>query len=124
MTTQTLQIIDVVEPEPDIFLVPSAVHAPGLNQTLWKTDLRIFNPGDDPVAVLIEYLPEDTNNTQGVIHYLRATLERHGTRVYDDIVSQIPGIQGDINKGSLRFTFGEGTDRRTSHHVQDLQRHT
>ena len=46
--TQILEIIDVIEPEPDVFLVPSAVHTPGLNQTLWKTDLRIFNPGDRP----------------------------------------------------------------------------
>ncbi len=108
--TQMLEIIDVIEPEPDVFLVPSAVHTPGLNQTLWKTDLRIFNPGSDPVPVLIEYLPENTNNTQGVTPGIEFNLESRGTRVFDDIVDFIPGIQGDDNKGSLRLTYGEGTE--------------
>ena len=112
VTSQTLEIIDVIEPEPDVFLVPSAVHAPGLNQTLWKTDLRIFNPGTEQVMVLLEYLPEDTNNNpnQGVIHNRRFIIEPLGTEVFDDIVQQIPGLQGDNNKGSLRFTYGEGTE--------------
>ena len=36
-------------------------------------------------------------------------LESLGTRVFDDIVETIPGIQGDSKKGSLRFTYGEDT---------------
>ena len=110
IATQTLEIIDLIEPVPDVFLVPSAVHTPGLNQTLWKTDLRVFNPGDHEVMVRIEYLPEDTNNTQGVISAIEFGLEPRGTRVYDDIINAIPGIQGESNKGSLRFTFGGGTE--------------
>ncbi len=60
--------------------------------------------------MLLEYLPENTNNNQGVIHYLRFTIESLGTQVFDDIVRQIPGLQGEDNKGSLRFTYGEGTE--------------
>jgi hypothetical protein len=90
--------------------VPSAVHTPGLNQTLWKTDLRIFNPGSDQVMVDIEYLPENTNNNQGVIHGLSRIVAPSGTLVIDDIVEAIPGIQGDDNKGSLRFVYGEGVE--------------
>ncbi len=96
-------------PDDAVWLVPSAVHTPGLNQTLWKTDLRIFNPGDQTVDVMIETLPENTNNTQGVIHSMRFFLGAKQTRAIDDVVLQIPGIHGESNKGSLRVTFGQGT---------------
>jgi hypothetical protein len=94
-------------PPPDEFLVPAAAHTPGLNETVWRSDLRIFNPCLDAVDVTIEYLPEGTNNSSSY-YYRTVSLDSMETRIFDDIVQQIPGIQGDDNKGSLRFTFDGG----------------
>jgi PKD repeat protein len=104
--TQMLEVLP--PPPPEDFLVPAAAHAPGLNETVWRTDLRIFNPCLDTVDVTIEYLPEATDNSNAVIHGLEFLLEPDATQIFDDIVQQIPGIQGDDNKGSLRFTFDGG----------------
>lgn len=88
-------------------LVPSAVHTPGLNGTFWKTDLRIFNPGDDTVAVTIEFLPEDEDNSQSFLFGIEANLAGRSTLFIDDVAAVIPGIEGDSTKGSLRLRFGE-----------------
>ena len=93
-----------------VWLVPTVVHTPGLNQTLWKSDLRIFNPGDQGVEVTIDYLPENTNNAQIGIHFIKFVLGAKQTSAFDDVALAFPGNHGDSIKGSLRITFGEGTE--------------
>ena len=104
--SQILQV--TAPPPPDDFLVPAAAHAPGLYDTVWRTDLRILNPCSSEVDVNITYLPEGTNNNGGLTYGLHFMLASNATRIFDDIVDQIPGIEGDDNKGSLRFTFDGG----------------
>ncbi len=93
-----------------VWLVPTVVHTPGLNQTLWKTDLRIFNPGDQGAEVTIDYLPENSNNTQIGIQTISFVLGPKQTSAFDDVALAFPGNHGDSTKGSLRMTFGEGTE--------------
>ena len=105
-SSQVLQV--TAPPPPDDFLVPAAAHAPGLYDTVWRTDLRILNPCATDVDVNITYLPEGTNNNGGLTYGLHFMLGSNATRIFDDIVDQIPGIEGDDNTGSLRFTFEGG----------------
>jgi hypothetical protein len=98
---------------PEAFLVPSAVHAPGLNDTSWRTDLRIFNPDNTPVTMEIEYLPENTDNATAVGHGILIVLPAGGTRAYDDILQVIPGIIVDDDgsfSGSLNITYTNSGD--------------
>ncbi len=90
---------------PDDYLVPAAIHAPGLNNTLWKSDLRLFNPGDEQVEANIEYLPEGINNNGTVLHGTTITLNAKGTWVHPDIVDRFPVLIDDAAKGSLKITF-------------------
>ncbi len=95
----TLEVLEVEE-----YVVPSAVRTPGLNDTFWMTDLRMFNPCDDPVQVTVDYLPEATNNSE-VIHSQSYTLDPNKTLIVDDVLSYFPSVEGDSNKGSMRFHY-------------------
>ncbi|RLE23477.1 MAG: hypothetical protein DRJ65_11770 [Acidobacteria bacterium] len=98
---------------PEAFLVPSAVHAPGLNNTTWRTDLRIFNPDVSTVEMEIEYQPENTDNATAVGHGILIQVPPGGTRAYDDILQVIPGIIVDDDgsfSGSLSITYTNSTE--------------
>lgn len=93
---------------PEAFLVPSAVHAPGLINTEWRTDLRVFNPDIASVELLVEYQPGDTDDDQGTNYNIRIEVPPGGTRAYEDIVKLIPGIIVDETgavSGSLNITY-------------------
>jgi hypothetical protein len=97
--SRTLEVLEIEE-----YSVSSAVRTPGLNGTFWMTDLRMYNPCDDPVLVTVDYLPEATNNST-VIHSESYTLDPKRTLIVDDVLSYFPDVEGDSNKGSMRFHY-------------------
>ena len=74
------------------WVVPSAVHAPGLNQTRWRTDIWIFNPALTALDLDVEFLPEDTNNWLVDHPALALTIPPLGTAALEDILLLIPGV--------------------------------
>lgn len=104
-SSQTLEVVESLQAEDQI--IPAAAHTSGLQNSSWKTNLRVFHPGDEPITVNIDFLKEATNNS-GIIPGVTFMLEPMGTMVIDDIIDVIPGIVGDHNQGSLRFTFEGG----------------
>ena len=89
----------VVEDPPtsaDGWNVSSAVHAPGLHRTKWRTDLWIFNPRDSELDLDIEFLPENTNNWLVDHPTLSLQIPPRGTAALEDVLELIPGvIDGD-----------------------------
>ncbi len=85
----------VVEEAPvsaDGWNISSAVHAPGLNQTQWRTDLWIFNPRPSSLDLDIEFLPENTNNWLVDHATLNLQIPPRGTAALEDILQLIPGV--------------------------------
>jgi len=117
-TTQTLVVEEPPVPPviiPGAYIVPSAVHAPGLNDTEWRTDIRVFNPMDEAMYLKIEYRPEDTDNTVVDSRTITIQLDSRGTFAYDDILQAIPGIitnddPGEAFSGSLSISYYEDQD--------------
>ncbi len=103
-----LQVDPLPVVTPAAWLVPAAIHAPGLADTVWKTDLRLFNPGDQAVAATIEFLPENVNNSNAALAGLDLTLAPGTTVAYDDILAAIPGIAALPAKGALLLHFDDG----------------
>ena len=88
----------VIEDPPasaDGWVVPSAVHAPGLNQTRWRTDLWVFNPGETPLDLDIEFLLEDHNNWLADHPTLEVNIPPEGTAVLEDVLLLIPDLVVD-----------------------------
>lgn len=74
------------------WVVPSAVHAPGLNNTKWRTDLWIFNPRDSVLDLDVEFLPEDTDNWLVDHPTLSLQIPPQGTAALEDVLELIPGV--------------------------------
>jgi len=84
-------------------VVPGVVHGTGLNDTVWRTDLAIFNPGEDPVTVTLEYLADGRRNLLPPTG-LTVELAPNATRLIEDVLAEMPYLAGDGLKGSLRVT--------------------
>ncbi len=85
----------VVEDPPtsaDGWNVSSAVHAPGLNHTQWRTDLWVFNPRPSSLDLDIEFLPENTDNWLVDHPTLSLQIPPRGTAALEDILELIPGV--------------------------------
>ncbi len=85
----------VIEEPPttaDGWMVSSAVHAPGLNGTRWRTDVWIFNPGNDTLPLDVEFLPENTDNWLTEHQTLSLEIPPLGTAALDDVLQLIPGV--------------------------------
>jgi len=91
---------------PEAFVVPAAAHVAGLHDTLWRTDLAIFNPGAEEVTATVVFLPEATDNSGGSSYSLALAIPARGTDVQTDLVGEM-GAGVDL-KGSLWITFEEG----------------
>jgi len=95
---------------PESYVVPSAVHTPGHNDTSWRTDLRVFNPDEYPVVLNILYQPENTDNSVTFNQGIEVTIQPHGTSAADDILQLIPGVIGNDDgsgsfKGALSISY-------------------
>jgi len=104
---QSLVVEGTVTPE--AYVVPAAAHTQGQNQTMWKSDLSIFNPGTLSVVANIEFLVEASDNTSGINPGRIVTILPKGTDIREDVLGWM-GVTGD-EKGSLSIEFegGDGT---------------
>jgi PKD repeat protein len=87
-------------------MVPAVVHAPGLNGTRWRSDLRLYNPGAEGVAARVEVRPrQEPQSVVGVDLQLGA----HATLVLDDVAA----VLGDLQQGSVRVRFPDAEGATT-----------
>ncbi len=77
------------------WVVPSAVHAPGLNRTRWRTDLWVFNPGETTLELELEFLLENNDNWLTDHPTLELSIPPEGTAVLEDVLLLIPDLVVD-----------------------------
>ena len=103
----SLKTVNFVITQINDYVVPAAAHVGGQNDTTWKTDLRLFNPGTVKITCTLDFLEEARQNL-GVIPGVTFDLPPKGTMVIDDVLTVIPGIPAGSSKGALRFGFEGG----------------
>lgn len=80
--------------------IPVAGIAPGANNTLFRTDVRIFNPATYPIDVTLHFLPTgmDGSNIPGMVFHIAP----RGVLVLDNVVQQLnPGVTSAL--GAIRI---------------------
>jgi hypothetical protein len=84
--------------------IPAAAHGEGVNQTVWRTDLEVANPGSVQARYTIELLRSHQDNTTP----LAVTFELAPGRAahYPDVVNQLYALDGT---GALRVTPDQGS---------------
>jgi PKD repeat protein len=104
ITTQQLEVTELKQP--NNYVVPAAAHIAGANDTMWLSDLKVFNRDSKRISVDLKFLPENqsSNRTYGYT----ITLDPLETANYPDVLSRIPGVGGSSVKGGLLFVFEEG----------------
>ncbi len=80
-----------------VYLVPAAAHNDGQNDTHWKTDLDLYNPGDDGITANLAFFPSGTDNTNA--QETAVTVPAHTVSVLDDVVSTVFGVS---TSGAIR----------------------
>jgi len=77
-----------------LMFVSGAAHAPGLEGTLWRTDVNLFNPTSEPLQVELQLLPygQDNSDPQYTASYF---ISPHKTRRVEDVVK---ALWGDVSK--------------------------
>jgi hypothetical protein len=96
-----VQVLSVREPGPRV-LVPAAAHAAGQNGTMWKTDLRVFNPSTESMECRVTFLPEATSNV-GFTHAKVFWVLPNGTFVRGDVLEWICPSGCEYGKGTLHI---------------------
>jgi len=95
---------------PESVMAVDAAKLNGLNGTSWRTDVRIFNPGEDPSRVWLEFLPVGKNN----VTPFKAgpyTINAKATLVLNNILDWVATTLGqDFNKTALRVTYDTGDE--------------
>jgi len=102
-------VLRIEEPAsaPGGWLVPSAVHAPGLNDTRWRTDISIHNPGSSAMELVLEFRPENTDNVGAELAQMAVTINPGATALLDDVLTLLPGVvedPDDARIGSILVT--------------------
>ncbi len=120
-TTGTFLVEEPPVTIPETYIIPSAVHTPGLNETQWRTDLRVFNPDSSAMELTIKYQPEDTASGTGN-HWAVISVPGHGTKVIDDVLAIFPGVDfgddGSVSySGSLSITYSNGGEEIITPHI-------
>ena len=88
-------VIEVPPASAEGWVVPSAVHAPGLHQTRWRTDLWVFNPGAAALDLDVEFLLEDNDNWLTDHPTLELNIPPQGTAFLEDVLLLIPDVVVD-----------------------------
>jgi hypothetical protein len=96
------------EDEHDIYVATGA-HAPGYNDSVWRTDLDIHNQGTRIARYYLKILQHgaDNTDTQQVLYSLSPSQSAH----YDDVLYQVFGFTG---KAAVRIIPVEGNVMATS----------
>ena len=92
----------------------AVAHNPGLNGTVWRTDLEVANPGAAPAAYRIELLKSGQDNTTPAA--ATYTLDPGTSRRYLDVVSDVFGFAGS---GAIRVTPTAGAVMATARSYTD-----
>ncbi|HEY0591168.1 MAG TPA: hypothetical protein VGF40_05345, partial [Thermoanaerobaculia bacterium] len=50
-------------PPPDALIIPAVIHAPGANESKWRSDIRILNPSAQAAQVQVTFTPTVTDGT-------------------------------------------------------------
>ena len=80
--------------------IPISANAPGANNTLFRTDVRIYNPNDRQIAVTLHFLPRgaDGSNISG----RRFDIPARQMMVLNNVIEAIGGFPPPIT-GAIRF---------------------
>jgi hypothetical protein len=74
-----------------LYLVPAAAHSDGLNQTIWQTDLSLFNPGQTAVTAHLDFQPASSGSAGDMVEVIIPT----GTaQDFEDVVAGLLGAWG------------------------------
>ena len=95
-------------------IVAAAAHAPGVNNTLWRTDLEVCSVGSGESVYRIELLAADSDNSNPPLEQF--TLEAGRCMRYGDVVGRF-GVNGS---GALRVTAEAGEIMVSSRTYNDL----
>ncbi len=90
---------------PEAFVLADAAKVPGLNNTLWRTDIRIFNPASSETRVNLYVLEAGKSNSAppGVSN---VPIPARGSLALDNVLEffrQQAGV--DVSKAAIRVTF-------------------
>lgn len=90
---------------PEAFVAADAAKVPGLNNTLWRTDIRIFNPASSETRVNLYVLEAGKSNSAppGVSN---VPIPARGSLALDNVLEffrQQAGV--DVSKAAIRVTF-------------------
>jgi len=100
----TLRVVDPdVTPVVTALVVPAAVRAEGLAGTEWRSDVWIHNPCEEAQTVDVVFLPEEQDNTVGLIWALELDLPVRATAALTNVVDRLPGLGSGPVKGALRI---------------------
>ncbi len=100
----TLRVVDPdVTPVVTALVVPSAVRAEGLAGTEWRSDVWLHNPCQEPQTVDVMFLPEETDNTTGLLWALELDLAARGTEALTNVIDLWNGLGDGPVKGALRI---------------------
>jgi hypothetical protein len=90
------------------FLMADVAKLPGLCNTFWRTDLRVFNPSAQTLLLHVDVLPVGQNNANPATLPNVAIAPRN-TWVVDDFVQYVQDQASTaLNKAALRVRFEPG----------------
>ncbi|NWG00775.1 MAG: PKD domain-containing protein, partial [Thermoanaerobaculaceae bacterium] len=90
---------------PEAIVAADAAQVAGLNNTSWRTDLRIFNPSEQTTRIFLAVLPAGQNNATP-FQVGPYTIPPRGTTVLNNILQMFELLLGKAySKAALRITF-------------------
>ncbi len=104
--THTLTVTGLALCAPLAVMTVDAARVNGLNGTVWRTNVQIFNPSAQSSKVTVEFLPINQGSASGP--GTSTTLAPNAIWVLDDILGMAltQGFVGaGVTKAALRFTF-------------------
>jgi hypothetical protein len=84
------------------WIVPVVAHVPGQGGTLWTSSVTLWNASSIPAEIELEYLPENTDNSQGGIRSEPFMIGGYGTVTMGDVLASHFNIAS--GKGALLVT--------------------
>jgi hypothetical protein len=100
----------------DEIFIPTGAHLKGFNNVNWRTDLQVYNPGEETATYQIALLIRDQDNTDPPFRSV-FTLESGWSARYSDILYGTFGFSG---AAALRITPVDGTIVVTSRTYNQL----
>jgi subtilisin-like proprotein convertase family protein len=92
-------------------MIPVVAHRPGANDTMFRSDVRIANPGSTPATTTLVFTPSDHDGSR-TFSAIRVDIDAGRTVSFDDVVSSAFGMTGS---GSLEVLGDVVIASRTYH---------